>query len=108
MKKYKNLLTIRKTEFEQDLKKNPIVTSFDVFKKRTQKSFDLLDSIKHPNIIRIYPHKLFCNTIIKDRCLAHDNKDIFYADDDHPSTKGAEMINDLIMKEIEKIELKSN
>ena len=36
------------------------------------------------------------------------DKNIFYADDDHPSIKGAEMINDLIMKEIEKIELKSN
>jgi hypothetical protein len=36
------------------------------------------------------------------------DKNIFYSDDDHPSIKGAEMINDLIMKEIEKIELKSN
>ena len=37
-----------------------------------------------------------------------DDKNIFYADDDHPSIKGAEMINDLIMKEIEKIELSNN
>jgi len=33
---------------------------------------------------------------------------MFYADDDHLSSKGAEMTNDLIMKEIEKIEVKSN
>jgi len=33
---------------------------------------------------------------------------ISHAHDDHPSLKGAEMINDLILKEIKKIELKSN
>jgi hypothetical protein len=60
------------------------------------------------NIYRVYPHKLFCDTTIKDRCVTHDDKNIFYSDDDHPSIKGSEMINDLIMKEIEKIELKSN
>ena len=51
---------------------------------------------------------MFCDKIIKNRCITHDDKNIFYIDDDHPSLKGAEMINDLIMKEIEKIELKSN
>ena len=83
-------------------------TSFDVFKKRTKSSFELLDSIQGKNIYRIYPHTLFCNTTIKDRCVTHDENSLFYYDVHHPSLKGAEMINDLIMKEIEKIELKSN
>ncbi len=85
-----------------------ITTSFEVYKNRTLSSFELLDSIKGENIYRVYPHKLFCDTAIKNRCVAHDDKNIFYFDDDHPSVKSAEMINDLIMKEIEKIELKSN
>jgi peptidoglycan/LPS O-acetylase OafA/YrhL len=85
-----------------------ITTSFEVYKNRTVSSFELLDSIKGENIYRVYPHKLFCDTTIKNRCMAHDDKNIFYFDDDHPSLKSAEMINDLIMKEIEKIELKSN
>jgi peptidoglycan/LPS O-acetylase OafA/YrhL len=83
-------------------------TSYKVYKNRTKSSFELLDSIQGDNIYRVYPHTLFCNTTIKDRCVTHDDKNIFYYDDDHPSIKGAEMINDLIMKEIEKIELKSN
>tara|TARA_A100001015_G_scaffold319504_1_gene442572 strand:+ start:784 stop:2817 length:2034 start_codon:yes stop_codon:yes gene_type:complete len=83
-------------------------TSFDVFKERTKSSFELLDSIQGDNIYRVYPHTLLCNTTIKDRCVTHDDKNIFYADANHPSLKGAEMINDLIMKEIEKIDLKSN
>jgi hypothetical protein len=85
-----------------------ITTSLNVYRERTKSSFELLDSIQSNNIYRIYPHTLFCNTTIKDRCVTHDDKNIFYADNNHPSIKGAEMINDLIMKEIEKIELKSN
>ena len=81
-----------------------ITTSFEVYNERNKLSFELLDSIKNDNIFKVYPHKLFCNTIIKGRCLAHDDKNIFYADDDHPSPKGAEMINNLIIEEIEKME----
>jgi len=84
-----------------------ITTSFKVYKERTKSSFELLDSIQSNNIYRVYPHTLFCDTTIKGRCITHDDENIFYVDDDHPSTKGAEMINDLIMKEIKKIELKS-
>jgi len=85
-----------------------ITTSYQVYTNRAKKSFELLNSIKGNNIYRVFPHMLFCDTIIKNRCLTHDDKNIFYYDDDHPSSKGAEMINDLIMKEIEKIELKAN
>jgi peptidoglycan/LPS O-acetylase OafA/YrhL len=87
--------------------KNFITTSYKVYKERTKSSFELFDSIDVKNIYRVYPHTLFCDTTIKNRCLTHDDKNIFYFDDNHPSLKGAEMINDLIMKEIEKIELKS-
>ena len=67
-----------------------------------------LNQNKGTNIHRIYPHKLLCNTLIKKRCVAKDDKNIFYIDHTHLSLKGARMINNLIMKEIEKIELKSN
>ena len=88
--------------------KEYIATSYQVYQNRTKSSFELLNSIQGENIYRVYPHRLFCNTSIKDRCLTHDDKNIFYSDDNHPSLKGAEMINNLIIKEIEKIELKSN
>ena len=84
-----------------------ITTSHKVYKERTKTSFELLNSIKGDNIYRVYPGKLFCNTFVKDRCATHDDKNSFYLDDDHPSIKGAEMINDLIINEIEKIEIKS-
>ena len=83
--------------------KNFITTSYQVYKDRTNSSFKLLDSIKSENVYKVYPHKLFCDTLIKGRCITHDNKDIFYADDDHPSLKGSQMINNLIFKEVKKI-----
>ena len=104
----KNLFKIDNNKFLKEIKDNPITTSYDVYKQRTKESFGLLDSIQHPNLYRVYPHTLFCDNQIKDRCITHDNKDVFYKDDDHPSTKGAEMINELIMKKIEKIEANSN
>ena len=75
-------------------------TSYNVYKKRNKKIFDILDSIEHPNIFRVYPHKLFCNTKVKNRCVANDENFLFYYDDDHVSLKGSEMIVNQIIREI--------
>ena len=40
--------------------------------------------------------------------MTHNNKHIFYWDDDHVSLQGSKMINDLILREIKKIELDLN
>jgi len=82
---------------------NSITTSYQIYKARTKSSFELFDSIKGKNIYRVYSHKLFCDTLIKDRCLSHDNKNIYYFDNHHLSIKGAKMVNDLILDEIRKI-----
>ena len=82
-------------------------TSYEVFKNRTNSSFELLDDIKGKNIYRIYPHTLFCDTFIKNRCVAHNNNEIFYSDTNHVSIRGAELINNLILEKIRTIELTS-
>jgi len=94
-----------KNRFFNNNHKKKITTSFSVYKERSNSSFELLDSIVHKNIYRVYPHKLFCDTEIKGRCMTHDDKNVFYADDDHPSKISSEKINNLIMKEINKISL---
>jgi hypothetical protein len=80
-----------------ELKENPITTSYEVYKQRTQSSFDLFDSVTHQNIHRVYPHQLFCDLAIKARCVTHDTEHLYYYDDDHPSVKGAEMITSLLV-----------
>jgi len=47
---------------------------------------------------------LFCDNQIKGRCVTHDLENVFYSDDDHPSRKGSEMINKLIIEAIYKAE----
>jgi peptidoglycan/LPS O-acetylase OafA/YrhL len=96
----KNVLNI-KEEFNENF---PIIsTSFDVFKKRNDDSFKILDSIKHQNILRVYPHKLFCNKPLQNRCVANDENNLYYIDTDHLSDYANTKVVRSIIEEIEKI-----
>ena len=95
----------RVNKFSKDLNFEYLTTSYKAYQTRTKSSFELLDSIKGDSIYRIYPHTLFCNTTFKDKCMTHNDKIVFYVDNHHPSLKGSHLINELIIKEIEKIEL---
>ena len=52
--------------------------------------------------------KINLNKLLKNRCVANDENNFFYFDGDHLSIRGSKLVVDEIMKEIEKIELKSN
>ena len=96
-------LLYRKYLFEKNFSINslPILSgSYDVFRKRNELIFEILDNIKNPNIYRVYPHNLFCNTIVKDRCVANDEKNIFYFDDDHLSSYGSKLVVREIMNKV--------
>ncbi len=86
-----------KNAFLSALIKEPLTTSFDVYKKRTLKSFQLLDAIKHKNIYRVYPHKLFCNTAYENECSTHNDKFSYYRDYNHLSNSGGKMLVDKII-----------
>lgn len=86
------------------LEENPLTVSFDVYRERARETFEVFDSLSHPNVHRVYPHELLCNTKIPGRCVTHDEDRLYYADDDHPTSKGAEMINDLLIDKIMEIE----
>ena len=61
------------------------------------------DSIKHKNIIRVYPHRIFCNNYFSKKCATHDTKNVYYYDDNHLSIQGSEMLNRVILNEIRKV-----
>ena len=87
----------------------PILSgSYEVFKKRQKPIFEILDNVKSPYIYKVYPHKFFCDTVIKNRCIANDKENIFYHDGDHLSLKGSKYVVDEIMKKIKKINFKSH
>ena len=93
----------RKNKFSQDYNLEYFTTSYQVFLERNKTSFELLDSLKGDNILRVYPHTILCDTVIKNRCITHNDKIVFYIDKQHPSLRGSHFINELIMKEIKKI-----
>jgi len=96
----KNILKI-KSDFNDNF---PIITtSYKVFKERNKQAIDILDSIKGKNIFRVYPHKLFCNNQINERCVANNKKNLFYIDTDHLSDYGSEIVVKMIIQEIKKI-----
>ena len=97
---------LNKNLFNQSI---PIFSgSYEVYKKRNKLIFEILDSIENPNIYRVYPHQLFCNNQIENRCVANDKNDIFYYDKDHLSVNASKLVIDEIIKKIEKIKVKSN
>jgi len=82
--------------------------SYEVYKKRNKLIFEILNSINNPSIYRVYPHEFFCNKQLENRCVANNKNNIFYNDTNHLSIHGSKLVVDEIMKEIKKIELKSN
>jgi len=78
----------------------PLTTSYDLYIDRTESTFDVLDSITSDRIIRIYPHKIFCDESEGGRCRTHDDINIFYTDGTHLSSTGARLVTDEIMKAI--------
>ncbi len=94
----KNIVSLDKDKFLKSLKDNPVTTSYKVYKERTKKTFKLLDSIKGKNIFRVYPHKIFCNNNVKGRCITHNDKNIYYFDNNHLSISGTKMILDSIFE----------
>ncbi|MFU8814586.1 MAG: acyltransferase family protein [Pseudomonadales bacterium] len=70
-----------------------ISTSYALFRQRSASTYALYDSIPdHPQLLRIYPEELFCNTRLPGRCIAHDDSHIFYRDGDHLSLYGATLL----------------
>ena len=100
--KIKDMIDVGK--INEVIESNRLTTSYEVYKERSASTFELFDSIESPNIHRVYPHTLFCDNQIKGRCVTHNKEDVFYADDDHPSAKGSEMIVELILEQIENAE----
>ena len=90
------------------LSKDFVSYPYKDYLQRSSKVSNFLDQIKSDNVFRVFPEKLFCNSILKDKCVLHDNEKIFYYDLNHLTSKGSEMVVDLIMNKIKKIENKSN
>ena len=69
-----------------------VTTSYELYLKRNKEVFNMLDKIEHHNLFRIYPHKKLCNKQLKNRCITHTKKHIYYRDNNHLSKIGIKLI----------------
>jgi len=83
--------------------------TYDDYLSVNKEIIEYFDNIKLDKLIKVKPTKVLCDEK-NNLCpvIDYENNSLIFSDPWHPSLKGAEMINDLIMKEIEKVELKSN
>lgn len=58
---------------------------YEIFKKRSETSFSILNEINGKNIIKIFPHKFLCT---KKKCYLNPNLQNFYRDTNHLNKKG--------------------
>jgi len=84
-------------------KYNWVTISYNDYKKRSKEVNDLFDSIVNEKIHRVYPDRIFCDTEAKGRCLAHNEKNVFYFDSNHLSKYGAQLVTKAIINKINKI-----
>ena len=84
-------------------KNNWVTISYNDYKKRSKEVNDLFDSIVNEKIHRVYPDRILCDTEVKSRCLAHNDKNIFYNDSNHLSKYGARLVTEAIINKINKI-----
>lgn len=80
----------------------PLSTSYSVFLSRNMESYKMLDAVgEMPNLIRIKPADMLCNTFVENRCVAELDGVPLYLDHDHLTEVGASILAKQIFKVIE-------
>lgn len=94
--KEKLLLNIKKGNSLEN-----ITVEYEDYKNSFEDYIEILNKIEGPNIFKIRPNEVFCDTFLPNKCVANYYNKIFYYDSHHPSADGAEVINAQIIKKIE-------
>lgn len=103
--KYKLLSYFSTRPFKDFIKKNKYYISnpYQDYINRNKEILELFDNLDHPNLYKVYPAKHFCNNQVKDKCITHTDKEIYYHDRHHLSPIGAQIVNKDIIKILKKI-----
>ena len=68
-----------------------ITTSYEVFRKRVQRAYAVLDAVAGANIIRVYPERNFCRAC-SGRCIASEGECIYFESDHYLAPLGARLV----------------
>jgi hypothetical protein len=82
---------------------NYVNLDFEEFKNDVKIIHESFNNLTHKNLYRVFPETIFCDQIIKDKCLGNSSEHIYYVDDSHLSKQGSNMINVDLIKVIDQI-----
>jgi len=82
------------------LEKNPYMTSYESYINQNKAVFEIFNSLKHENLIKVYPEEIFCDKVKLNMCFAHKGKKFYYSDSNHLSYEGTKLLNKLILERI--------
>ena len=93
---------------EKNIKNNKIpvnIVNIDLSKylEKSKYIYTLFNSINHKNLYRTYPHRIFCNTVLKKKCIGNTHNYPYFIDTTHLSKKGSQLINMDLIKIIDSI-----
>ena len=82
---------------------NLIQVDFNEFKEKSNFVSKILDEINHNYSFKLNVEDVFCNSIVAKKCIAHDEKNLFFIDNNHLSSFSAKIITQKIDEIISKI-----
>ena len=90
-----------KKEFNPNkfLLNNPLTFKKEDYYLKNKKIIDKFDTLKHRNLRKINPEKVFCNNNT-NICKTHHGSKVFYRDEYHLTVDGVEMLSKNILFEI--------
>ena len=81
-----------------DLESKELSTSHELFIQRNALTYSQLEKIElNQSLITVMPESIFCDTYIKDRCIATLDGIPLYSDDNHLNDIGSSMLSNLIV-----------
>ena len=74
-----------------------ITYAFSYWEKYSSEINNLFNQINSNKLIKIYPEKIFCNSIFANKCTSSNNGIFYYWDDDHLTRDGARLVLEAIL-----------
>jgi peptidoglycan/LPS O-acetylase OafA/YrhL len=84
-------------------KENFINIDYDEFLKKSSYVNNILNKINHKKVYKLNVQNIFCNTKLKNKCIAHDDKNLFFVDNNHLSNFSSNLISKELLKIIKQI-----
>lgn len=77
-----------------------ISTSYQAFTQRNGPVISVFDSVQSPNLFRVKPAEILCNTFLEGRCINLIDGTSYYRDNNHLSEAGAALIAPSIVDQV--------